>query len=427
MVDERLNNGLYHLSKATTPRDVSYAWHLMGEAKNDKCVIISLDNYDKSVYPKELNRLINSNDSAFMPYFESDKLYFIDDELLSEMSDNKSYDVQFPIDYSVMLDTNYSSYIHAFVSNDWTGMSNDVFNVIDILIRENFHFDYFFYMIENYNNSFCSFEANDTTAIQNKQAKLYLNLVSLELFKNIDTEEYCNNRTLKYNISEQEVYLIVDGIFSDMYNSIKGKEIMEMFLIMHKSMILILIGVLRIRFESKSNSQNKIQELFEYIDNVVGYYPEREMIIAHKYFSNPRNVQIINKINKGMNEEKLHKSIENIAWDFTVPRIMELFLETIGEGRYFIPFFLSNDRNLRELLRLYKVKGVIFNKGGNKLIPISGFNSREYFKECNVDIDSYFTSEAISRRNKKFECNKKTEFRAINEEFSKLVKVMECK
>lgn len=268
---------------------------------------------------------------------------------------------------------------------------------------------------------------DNTTSLKNKQANLYQNLVSLELFKSIDTAEYRDKGTIKYKVSEHEAYLNVDEIFSDMFNSVKRRETMEMFLLNHKSMVLFLVGVIKIRFQSKSSLQHKINELFEYINQVLGYYPEREMVIAYKHFLDSKNVKIINKINKGMKEETLYKNIENIAWDFTVPRIMKFFLEHIGEGRYFIPFFLSNDKNLRELLRLYNVKGVLYSKIESKLIPISNPNSREYFKEYIDNIDSYFTSEAIITRNEKFEYNRETEFRAIKVEFSKLVKVMDCK
>ncbi|MBZ9624725.1 hypothetical protein G9F71_017890 [Clostridium sp. FP2] len=430
MIDERLKIGLYNLSKATLPSEVLNAWCLMGDSKKDKCAIISLEGYDKNIYSKALNRLINSDDSHFMTYFESDKLYFIDDELLAGMFKNNNADVKFKIDYSLMLDTNYSSYIHTFVNNDdCSHMNNEIFNTIDILIREDFNFDYLFYIIENYKNSFCNSKVDNIIPIQDMKAAVYQNLVSLELFKNIDKKEYCDNGTIKYNISKQECYLIVDGFFSEIFSSAAGKDTMEVFLNIHKGMVLFLIGVFKIRFESKSDSQYKIRELFKYMNSITGIYLQREMIIAHQYFMNPTNVQIINKVNKGMNENKLYKSIENIAWDFAVPRIMEFFLKTRGEGRYFIPLFLTNDKNLRNLLRLHKIKGVTFNKDGTQFIPISSINSQEYFEEhkCNVDFDSLFNDEAIKKRNEKLEHNKKTKFKCVEVEFFKLVKVMECK
>ncbi|WP_085494627.1 hypothetical protein [Paenibacillus aquistagni] len=109
MDNERIKQGLYSLSIATNASEVVEAWVMMGESTEDKSSIISLDNYHKSVYPTELNKLINNIDSHFIPYFETDKLYFIDDELLIETVKNGEKDTTFGLDYSIMLDTNYAS------------------------------------------------------------------------------------------------------------------------------------------------------------------------------------------------------------------------------------------------------------------------------------------------------------------------------
>ncbi|MFE6799886.1 hypothetical protein ACFVAP_27120, partial [Paenibacillus chitinolyticus] len=106
--DQYLKQGLYNLSIASNASEVLESWIMMGDSNNDKVAIISLDNYHRSVYPAALNNLIKSNNSHFIPYFESDKLYFIDNELLAEIFSNQEKDTEFGIDYSIMLDTNYA-------------------------------------------------------------------------------------------------------------------------------------------------------------------------------------------------------------------------------------------------------------------------------------------------------------------------------
>ncbi len=165
------------------------------------------------------------------------------------------------------------------------------------------------------------------------------------------------------------------------------------------------------------------------MDSTIGIYFQREMVVAHKYFINPQNVQLINKVNKRMTKENLLKSIENFAWDFASPRIMEFFLKMRGEGRYFIPFFLSNDKNLRDLLKMFKVKGVIFDNDNVRLTPILSSDFLYYFQknEPDLDINMFFNNEAIKRREETYISNKENNFSCIEEEFSKLVSVMECK
>jgi hypothetical protein len=51
-----------------------------------------------------------------------------------------------------------------------------------------------------------------------------------------------------------------------------------------------------------------------------------------------------------------------------------------GEGRYFIPMFVSFDTKLRELLSLFPVKGAIYSKTKGELIPLPKINTMDYFQ-----------------------------------------------
>ncbi|MDF2543412.1 MAG: hypothetical protein K0S47_3130 [Herbinix sp.] len=429
MVSEQLKEELYYLSMASTPSEIITIWKLFDEVNKDKSLIISLNNYANKIYPNELQSAICTSDSHFIPYFETDRLYFLDNILLKEMDGNNHYNVTFPIDYSVMLDTNYSSYINNFVNNDnhfiGHNVSNEVYTSFDILLRHDYNFDHMFYIIENYINSLRSIELENSNLLTD----IRQNLASLELFKNIDKNSYVNKGLIQYRITKEDAYKNADHIINEIYTSFGGKEMMEqIFLNYHKSMVLLLIGILAIRFDTKDVLPKKMDNLFNYSDTVLGLYLDREMVIACKYFSHPQDIQIINKINKGMSAEKLYKSIENIAWDFTVPRIMEFFSITIREGRFFIPFFLSNDFNLRCLLRQYKVKGLIYSKEKLNLVPIPSIYTEDYFKSKGYIVDtSYFSSVSQYKRNKIYRNNQENGFNIIKDEFKKLTYIMNCK
>ncbi|SHN73298.1 hypothetical protein SAMN04487896_3183 [Paenibacillus sp. ov031] len=416
--------GLYNLSQASEPNELFEAWASMNTS-DDTRAVLSLDNYHKSSYPIGIKKLIESENSHFIPYFSSDKLYFVENDLIKEMIMNGSNDTTFKVDYSIMLDTNYASYIDNFVTNTgWSTMNNEVFQSIDVLIRGGYHYDYLFYMIENYKNSFKLDEELDESIRMDKRAKLYKNLVSLELFKSIDQKQYIDNGTISYGISETEAFLLADRIFNGTFNANGIKEMMSLFKNLHQSMTLLLIGILIHKFENKVSVPKKIDKLFRFINDDLGIYYEREVVVAHQYFLNSKNVNMLNKINKGMNTEKLFRLIENIAWDFSVPRIMEYFLKLGGEGRFFIPFFLTNDFNLRQLLSLFKIKGVLFDKTGDLFVPLPVFNTNDYFKkhECNVEI--YFTDDFKLDREAVYQRNVKEDFSIIKEKFKTLVHIL---
>jgi hypothetical protein len=76
MDDEIFRMGIQLLSTVQNKEQVSDVWNFMGDSKMDKTLIISLDEYDKNIYPNSLRKVINSSDSHFIPYFQSDKLFF---------------------------------------------------------------------------------------------------------------------------------------------------------------------------------------------------------------------------------------------------------------------------------------------------------------------------------------------------------------
>jgi hypothetical protein len=101
-----------------------------------------------------------------------------------------------------------------------------------------------------------------------------------------------------------------------------------------------------------------MDEYFKYVNKVVGAYFDREAIIAHKYFNDRKSLAILEKIKKGSSKVGLLKKLDNIAWDMAAPRFMEKLILAGGEGRYFIPMFLTFDAGLRELLGHYELPSV---------------------------------------------------------------------
>lgn len=421
MYSTNFKEGLFDLSIARNPREVIIGWSKLDNEEVDKSVVISLDDYKKSAYSPGVSDLVQSNDSHLIPYFKSENLYFMNTELLKNMMISGDQPLEFKLDYSIMLDTNYASYIDDFIKGNWNSMSNEVLLTIDVLLKNDFHYDYWFYMIENYKNSFVS---DESEGITNKKIKFYENLVNLELFKNIDTKKYKRTKQLEYMMTRDEALISADQIFNGIFNSNYGKEMMDTFIPIHKNMVLLLLGVFQIKFSDKSNISSKLRKLFEYSDKIIGVYFERELMIAHKYFCKAENVKILAGINKGMKTDNLFKIIENIAWDFTVPRLMEFFLTRIGEGEFFIPFFLSNDYKLRELLKLFAVKGMVYNTQKAFFLPISDENVYDYYTRNNVDVKQYFTSEAIKERKSVYQRNCENEFFIIEEEYQKLLNIL---
>jgi hypothetical protein len=79
---------------------------------------------------------------------------------------------------------------------------------------------------------------------------------------------------------------------------------------------------------------------------------------------------------------------------------MEGLIVSTGDGRYFVPMFVTFDSNLRELLGYYPVKGVMFNRDTGWSAPIPKINTKEYFAlhGCLNELDWLFSESLRSER-----------------------------
>lgn len=423
-----LGKFLYGLIYADEPQKLMVLWNKFEELSRDYQLIAAIDNYNKNiVYPINLTKVINEENTDFVPYFRNDNIFALDTNIMHSMTNNLN--LQIPFDHSVMLDTNYTSYIKGFLKerNKPNQLNDSTSKTLDTLLKNRFNYDNTFYLIENYNNLFSS--GDESFTIQNKDhITLYENLYYVELFKSIDEETYIKHNSIKYTISENEARQNVDQIIRLFYSG-TYKEELKIFIEMHRNMTLFLVGIWQIQFSSKANAKNKMKKLFDYVVNKVGIYYEREMVIAYKYFENSKAVPMLNKINKGRknveNVELLEK-VENIAWDFLVPRIMEFHINVNKDRSNFIPFFLSHDKKLKELMGMFKIKGVLLHKQTREFIPFSNLDTTRFFKERGLlkELDSFNIEETLSKREMVREYNKKTNYYSITTELSILQKTL---
>jgi hypothetical protein len=207
--------------------------------------------------------------------------------------------------------------------------------------------------------------------------------VSLQIFKSIDCKEYKRTSNPKPVLTYRDAARRAINFAYSFYVSELGKEHIADFVLVQRLILLQLIGMVKIQLSSNRSASNKMADYFDYIHKVVGAYFDRESVIAHKYFLDRSSVGILNKIQKGMSTSGLLKKLDNIAWDMAAPRFMEKLIVSMsgsGEGRYFIPMFVSFDTKLRELLSLFPVKGAIYSKTKGELIPLPKINTMDYFQ-----------------------------------------------
>ncbi|MCF2907125.1 hypothetical protein L1285_02040 [Pseudoalteromonas sp. DL2-H2.2] len=419
------------LSAAKTPDDALIAWSSMRAQHPDLVGIVCLDSYRRSTLPQSIKKYTKTPLDYLVPYFESEHIYFLEDDLLRNMF--SSNEVKFDIDYTLMLDTNIASYINKLVRGEpLGGMQNKIIPLIDGVLHDDLNFDALFYMLENTKRVINIIGKEHRSKLSFWKAldkDFRSNLVSLQIFRSIDCKEYKRTSNPKPVFTYRNASRRAIDFAYDFYASKIGKEHILDFVLVQKLILLQLIGMVKIQLSSNRNAKNKMADYFNYIHEVVGAYFDRESITAHKYFLNRNSIGILNKIQKGMPMSGLLKKLDNIAWDMAAPRFMEKLITSMtraSDGRYFIPMFVSFDNNLRDLLSLFPVKGAIYSKSEGDLIPLPKINTMDYFQShgCGGYLEHLYSEPVRTERMSRPKPTRLSVHRLIKREYRELRKII---
>jgi hypothetical protein len=126
----------------------------------------------------------------------------------------------------------------------------------------------------------------------------------------------------------------------------------------------------------------------------------REFVVATHFFERGTALSFFGKVHK--RHPKLLQTLWNVAFDLQISRMQELIMRThMDQGHYLLPYFLTFDQGLSEVLDLYPLTACLFSEGGG-YTPYTNFDMREFLasRVSNVEkvIGRFFTQEAYHYR-----------------------------
>jgi len=387
------------VSLARKPSELMRASRVLGSDTYGVRAMVSFRLYDPdcgfSVFPT--NKFVVSN--YIVPYFAEGYVYLIQHDMILRPSQM--------IDHTVTLDSNFATYVDSIVrAKSLKALTPEVMQVFDVLLRQDVNFDSMLYWLENIKQVrpvVLRMRENGTMSPlefwKSLKKGFRQNAVSLTLFRDVDCAYYRRTGMLKFDASYiRAVRDSIDFCFK-FYGSDEGNELIsELVLPMQRSIIILLLVMLRIQFSSNEGSRKKTRKFLDIMQNEMVYL-DRETVIAYRYFKDRSSVSFLEVVNPGGKQRDLLRKIENLAWDMTWPRYAEWFIANSGQGDYLMLFFLSFDRKLRELLGCYKVKAAVIDRERRILMPIPKFNTYEYFKKEGFrDFAEFFSEEKKKER-----------------------------
>lgn len=382
------------LSMARKPSDLLMAEAVLGKDSYGISTMVSFPFYGASSYFHSLTIPLTLRREYIVPYLCHPYVYFMNHEPLVRPS--------LRIDYTVTFDTNFASYINRFVrGKSLKGQQDKFMYVINDVLDHDLNFDPMFYFIENIKKAYpiaLGMKDEETNSPQvlweSLDEDFRHNIISLQLFLGVDCNHYRKTRELKFDISiEEAVRRSIDFTYS-FYASAEGQEVVNYFLFIQKAILLQLLAMLIVQFSSRRGARNKIEEFLKFVQEKA-VYSDRETIIAHKYFKDRKTIPLLGRVNKGGVQRRLMEKIDNLAWDMTVPRAMEMMATLQAAGDYMIPFFLTFDQRLCELIKCHPIKAVIIDRRSGGVLPIPKLSTFEYFDNegCKDIVTSFFSKE----------------------------------
>lgn len=297
------------------------------------------------------------------------------------------------IDYSISFESNSARYLHDYIIGNKVNEESFV-EILHTILDKNYNIDPMFYMLENF-------------AKENNSEEFFNNLMSIKKLMTCDMEYYNLTKKIRSIHNDEEIEEIVKKDI--VYFKNEFKSIPKIAQKQHLIMKIILLMILIAKFKIKSKKEEKFKEQFKYfikfMDEELKTVFLRELVVALNYleYDNSNNkkekkYRFFNKLNVD-NKESLIRNIDNMAWDFTLIRQLEIFFSSKPNPNvdFFIPFILTFDKGLIEVMEDFYCKDfLIFHKEKRTmLIPENEFNMSNIEE---YGLTKYFTEEAFNKR-----------------------------
>ena len=171
--------------------------------------------------------------------------------------------------------------------------------------------------------------------------------------KYFDYSAFLKDGTCRFKKRDEDIQLEAD----ELYNSMFSEEFRYCFgniFEMQQAAYILLVKASSIEFRHpRKSSQNKMMELFDFVNMELGFIAERELEVYFRYFDHDARTK---KFFKGVqkNSKKILENINGMAWDLIQVRMIEreFAVKPDESVRYAIHMLLTYDNGLKDILQI---------------------------------------------------------------------------
>lgn len=316
----------------------------------EECTFVVFSKNEGTKLPETLCTNYD-NDFAIINIGCANQYYAVNRQIYEEMIRTGRSD--YNIDICVELDTQAVSYLkNIFVEYNQISDCDKIKELIEYLQLPEVNYSCIPYLVEN----------TSKKDVINK-IDCYRNIKSFMLFKSFNYSVFLQNGICEYDRQEEDIQLDVDGLYNDMFSEEFARGYEDLFR-MHKSLYVLLLKAIYIEFiNSKKSAQNKIMELFDFVNEKLGFVAERELEVCYYYFKHDDKTKKFFK-RAQRNSNDLLNTISGMAWDLIHIRLIEqeFTIRPTDEVRFAIHVLLTFDNGLKEILQINPVEQIVLYK-----------------------------------------------------------------
>ena len=321
--------------------------HFYEELKDCTFVVFSED--EGTELPEALHSNYD-NDFAIINIGSTNRYYAVNSTIYEEMLRTGRSD--YYIDVCVELDTQAVSYLkNIFEEYKKIPDYDKIRKMIEYLQLPEVNYCCVPYLVEN------AAKKDDINVID-----CYKNIKSFMLFKSFDFSVFEEKGECAYVRQEEDIQIDVDGLYNDMLSE-KFYQAYENLFRMQKALYVLLLKTVCIEFTNRKSAKNKVMELFDFVNEQLGFIAERELEVCYYYFNHhEKTKKFFKKVQK--NSKDLLHTINGMAWDLIHIRLIEqqFTLKPTDEVRFAIHVLLTYDDGLKEILQINPIEQIVFYK-----------------------------------------------------------------
>lgn len=345
--------------------------------------------------------------------FEHPNLSFLSPKIMKEMSNGG--EAPLAIDTSVSFESNTARYLHDYMEYGVEKVPQKFIETLTFLLDNNINLDPMLYILENVSKG-------------EDSPEFYKNLISIKKLMTCDMEYYNKTKSDSKSIGKiKSIYdderVIKDSRAEVEFLKTDGKDMLEIMRQKHLMMKTILLLIINARFKYKDNMKLQFEYIVKFMNCKTKKIFLREFSVAIYYFER-KNIEFFKKIKNKDSFDKFLKAIDNMAWDFTIIRFLEMnFSSKINpKADFFIPFIFTLDKGLIESIEMFYCKDFLIFHNEKRADPIPYTSIMSKIKK--YKLDEYFTKESFLNRLNSDEVDFQEIYNELEAEVKKVCKLI---